>query len=73
MIKEIVENVRNPKNEAELSELQKAYREYFTCWLKKYNVGSPAELDEAKMKEFFNDVSSNWDNGKGAAKNSPCD
>jgi len=38
----------------------------------KYEIGSPAELDDEKMKDFFNDVSSNWKNGNGSAKNSPC-
>lgn len=47
------------------SELQKEYQEYFEGLLKKYNVKSPAEMDEPTMKKFFNEVSSGWVKGKG--------
>lgn len=57
---------RNPKiNEAELSPLQKEYQAYFTGLLKKYDVESPAEMDEETMKKFFNDVTSGWIKGQG--------
>jgi hypothetical protein len=45
--------------------LQDEYQEYFQDMLKKYNVSSPAELDEEEMKKFFNDVSDGWIKGKG--------
>jgi hypothetical protein len=33
--------------------------------LAKYGVESPADLDEEKKKEFFNEISADWDAGKG--------
>jgi len=74
VLKDIMDALQESKeqNEAELSELQKAYRSYFECWMKKYDITSPAELDEAKMKQFFNDVADNWNNGKGPKSDSPC-
>ena len=51
--------------EAELSDLQKEYQEYFSALLKKYGVDSPAELEEEEMKKFFNDVTDGWVKGKG--------
>lgn len=51
--------------EAELSALQKEYQTYFEGMLKKYNVGSPAELSEEDMKKFFDEVSSGWVKGEG--------
>jgi hypothetical protein len=52
--------------EKDQSDLQKSYQEYFTAKLKKYGVESPADLDEEKKKEFFNEISADWDKGKGA-------
>ena len=51
--------------EAELSDLQKSYREYFEAKLKKYGVGSPADLDEEQKKSFFNEIAADWEKGKG--------
>jgi hypothetical protein len=51
--------------EAELSDLQKSYRDYFTAKLKKYGAESPADLDEEKKKEFFNEITADWEKGKG--------
>jgi len=54
--------------EAELreqSELQKSYQEYFKAKLAKFNVESPADLDDEKKKEFFNDIAKDWEKGKG--------
>ncbi len=53
-------------HEAELSDLQKSYREYFTAKLNKYGVNSPADLNEETKKEFFNEITSDWEKGKGA-------
>ena len=73
MLKEIKESVKGIKEESEdLSPLQKAYQSYFNCWLKKYGVKSPADLDKETMSKFFNDINDHWDNGKGASKNYPC-
>ena len=52
-------------NEAELSALQKEYQAYFEGKLKEAGVSSPAELDEAGMKKFFDGVSAGWTKGKG--------
>jgi len=49
----------------EASELQKSYQEYFKAKLSKYGVESPADLDDEKKKEFFNEISSDWEKGKG--------
>jgi len=52
-------------DESELSPLQKEYQEYFEGKLKEAGVSSPAELDAAAMKKFFNGVSDGWIKGKG--------
>jgi hypothetical protein len=36
------------------------YKKYFDSMLKKYGVKSPAELDDAKKKEFFDKVDRGW-------------
>jgi len=59
-------SLRNLFEEQELSPLQKEYRAYFSNLLDKYEVKSPAEMDEETMKKFFNEVSSGWVKGKGA-------
>jgi len=50
----------------EKSDLQQEYQDYFMALLKKYEVSSPAELDEESMKKFFNEVTDGWVKGKGA-------
>ena len=52
-------------NEKELSPLQKEYQEYFQAKLKEAGVESPAELDEDKMKKFFDGITAGWVKGKG--------
>jgi hypothetical protein len=54
--------------EKAMSELQKDWREYFGAKLAKFGVNSPADLDEEKKKEFFNDLKSDWEKGKGATE-----
>ena len=49
----------------EQSELQKSYQEYFKGKLKKFGVESPADLDDEKKKEFFSEISADWEKGKG--------
>tara|TARA_Y100000310_G_scaffold265162_1_gene276053 strand:- start:879 stop:2543 length:1665 start_codon:yes stop_codon:yes gene_type:complete len=39
---------------------KEAYQKFFNSVLKKFKVKSPAELDDAKKKEFFNYVDKNW-------------
>lgn len=51
--------------EAKKSELKKSYQDYFQAKLSKFGVESPADLDEEKKKEFFNEISADWDAGKG--------
>lgn len=41
------------------------YKEYFKSMLKKWGVNSPAQLDPAKRKEFFNAVEMGWKGEKG--------
>ena len=43
------------------STLQDEYQVYFQNILKKYNVKSPAEMDKATMKKFFDEVSDGWE------------
>ena len=45
---------------AEMSADQKAYRAFFEKKLRKYGVGSPAELSDEKKKEFFDEVDRDW-------------
>jgi len=49
----------------EQSELQKSYQDYFKAKLSKYGVESPADLDEEKKKEFFSEISKDWEKGQG--------
>ncbi len=49
----------------EASELQKSYQDYFTAKLKKYNAESPADLDDETKKKFFNEITQEWERGKG--------
>jgi hypothetical protein len=54
--------------EKELSALQKNWREYFGAKLAKFDAKSPADLDDEKKKEFFNDLKKDWERGQGAAE-----
>lgn len=47
------------------SDLKQSYQDYFEAKLSKYGVESPADLDEEKKKEFFNEIAADWDAGKG--------
>lgn len=44
-----------------LKEESTKYQEFFKTALKKFNVKSPAELEDEKKKEFFDYVDANWD------------
>lgn len=50
------------------ADLQKEYGEVFMSLLKKYGVSSPAELDEEKKKEFFNEIGGLYKKGEGQTK-----
>lgn len=61
--KEIIENKIEQKVMARLSDEtgdKEEYEKFFQAALKKFGVESPAELDDAKKKEFFNYVDANW-------------
>jgi hypothetical protein len=62
-----VETVREI-NEKELSELQKSYRDYFSAKMNKFGVKSPAEMTEDQKKDFFNEITKDWEKGKGATE-----
>jgi hypothetical protein len=47
------------------ADLQQEYAEVFTSLLKKYEVSSPAELDEEKKKAFFDEISDYYKKGEG--------
>ena len=47
------------------ADLQKEYGEVFMSLLKKYGVSSPAELDEEKKKEFFDEIGGLYKKGEG--------
>lgn len=42
---------------------QKEYADFFLKLLQQFDVSSPNELDDAKKKEFFDQVSKGWDKG----------
>lgn len=44
----------------ELSEKQKKYRDFFMEKMLKYDVDSPAEMDEETKKKFFNEIDKDW-------------
>jgi len=47
--------------EEELSPAQKKYREFFQKALEKFGAKSPADLDDAKKKKFFNYIKKNYE------------
>jgi len=49
----IEEGVINEGNKEE-------YRKFFDAKLKKFGVKSPAELDDNRKKEFFNEIEKDW-------------
>jgi hypothetical protein len=49
----------------ESSELQDEYQDYFEEKMDEHGIDSPAEADDAKKKEFFDDVDEGWVEGKG--------
>ena len=46
--------------EEELSPAQKKYREFFQKALEKFGAKTPADLDDAKKKKFFNYIKKNY-------------
>jgi len=58
----LAEEVKPEEDETKLkeSEKQEAYKKFFDAALKKFGVDSPADLDDAKKKEFFNYIDKNY-------------
>ena len=56
------------KQTAKLTQLQKEYKEFFFDLLSKHGVSSPAELNDAKKKEFFKEVRDRWATGEGGVQ-----
>ena len=48
----------------EMTAGQEAYRKFFDGKLKKWNIKSPAELDDADKKKFYNEIEKEWDKDK---------
>lgn len=44
------------------------YKKFFDAALKKFGVTSPAELDDAKKKEFFDYIDKNYNSGDETGK-----
>ena len=51
--------VEYPENITEGSKAE--YEKFFNAKLEKFGVKSPAELDDSKKKEFFNEIEKEWD------------
>jgi hypothetical protein len=45
---------------------EQSYKEFFNVKLKKFGVSGISELDDAKKKEFFNEVDKEWKGKKEA-------
>jgi hypothetical protein len=46
--------------EEEMTDKQKEYRKFFVSAMKKHGASSPTEMSDAKKKQFFNYVKTNW-------------
>ena len=62
------EFVSNKRQVNEAEGLKKEYEEVFTALLDKYKVKSPADLDDNKKVEFFDEIKSHYTAGKGQTK-----
>ena len=51
---------KNEEIQTEESGDKEAYQKFFQAALKKFGAKSPASLDDAKKKEFFNYIEKNW-------------
>ena len=49
---------------AEISDKQKAYRDFFQKKLDEYGAKSPADLSDADKKKFFDEISKEWKSEK---------
>jgi len=60
--------VSNKRKINEAGDLKKEYEEVFNALLDKYEVKSPAELDDDKKAEFFDEIKKHYTAGKGQTK-----
>ena len=59
----------NAETAGQLTQLQKEYQAFFLELLTKYGVTSPAELDDKKKMQFFDEIRDKWATGDGVSKN----
>lgn len=62
---QVLQSQNEEKKLQEKSGAQKDYADFFLKLLKQYDVSSPNDLDDAKKKEFFDQLSKGWDKGSG--------
>mgnify|MGYP001292967011 CR=1 FL=1 len=67
-MKSFSEFVSNKRQVNEADGLKKEYEEVFNALLDKYEVKSPAELDDDKKVEFFDEIKTHYTAGKGQTK-----
>ncbi len=67
-MKSFSEFVSNKRQVNEAEGLKKEYEEVFNALLDKYGVKSPADLDDDKKVEFFNEIKDHYTAGKGKTK-----
>ena len=61
---ELIKGKPKMKTFKEMTAGQEAYRKFFDGKLKKWNIKSPAELDDADKKKFYNEIEKEWDKDK---------
>jgi len=54
-----------------IKETKEEYQDFFKKALKKFDVKSPADLDDKKKKEFFDYIDSNWNSSDEEGKDGP--
>jgi hypothetical protein len=62
---QVLQTQNEEKKLQEKSTAQKDYADFFLKLLKQYDVSSPNDLDDAKKKEFFDQLAKGWDKGSG--------
>jgi hypothetical protein len=60
----IEEESKKMKTFKEMTAGQEAYRKFFDGKLAKWNIKSPAELDDKDKKKFYNEIEKEWDKDK---------
>ncbi len=62
---QVLQTQNEEKKLQEKSTAQKDYADFFLKLLKQYDVSSPNDLDDAKKKEFFDQLAKGWDKESG--------